>query len=35
MDFVLAALPWTFLWKLRMRRKEKIGVGIAMSVGIV
>lgn len=35
MDFTLAFLPWTFLTTLRMRRKEKIGVGIAMSMGVM
>lgn len=35
MDFTLAAIPWTFLWGLQMRKKEKIGVGIAMSMGVL
>jgi hypothetical protein len=35
MDFVLAILPWTFLWKLKMRRAEKLGVAVAMSFGIM
>ncbi|KAI1442826.1 hypothetical protein F5Y02DRAFT_429439 [Annulohypoxylon stygium] len=34
MDFVLALLPWTFIWKLNLRREEKIGVAAAMSMGI-
>ncbi|KAI6088559.1 hypothetical protein F4821DRAFT_268795 [Hypoxylon rubiginosum] len=34
MDFVLALLPWTFIWKLNLRRKEKVGVAVAMSMGI-
>ncbi|KAK3681340.1 hypothetical protein B0T22DRAFT_540227 [Podospora appendiculata] len=34
-DFILALLPWPIIWKLQMRNKEKIGVGIAMSMGIV
>ncbi|KAK3385617.1 hypothetical protein B0H63DRAFT_501452 [Podospora didyma] len=34
MDIVLACLPWAIVWKLQMKRKEKIGVGIAMSMGI-
>lgn len=33
MDLCLAALPWTILPKLQMKTKEKIGVGIAMSMG--
>jgi hypothetical protein len=35
MDFVLAAIPWTFLPGLTLRRREKIGVGVAMSMGIM
>ncbi|ORY61612.1 uncharacterized protein BCR38DRAFT_525971 [Pseudomassariella vexata] len=35
MDFALALLPWKLIWKLQMRTKEKIGVGIAMSLGIL
>jgi hypothetical protein len=34
MDFALALLPWKFLWGLQMKRKEKIGAGLAMSMGI-
>jgi hypothetical protein len=35
MDFVLALLPWTILWNLQMKRTEKIGAGIAMSLGVL
>ncbi|KAI1406401.1 hypothetical protein F4819DRAFT_156938 [Hypoxylon fuscum] len=35
MDFVLALLPWSFIWKLNLVRKEKIGVAVAMSMGII
>jgi hypothetical protein len=35
MDFVLALLPWKVIWKLQMKRKEKAGVAIAMSMGIL
>ena len=35
MDFVLAALPWTFLWRLLLRRREMLGILIAMSMGAV
>lgn len=35
MDYVLALLPWVILWKLQMKRAEKIGVGIAMSLGVL
>ncbi|KXX80058.1 hypothetical protein MMYC01_200609 [Madurella mycetomatis] len=34
MDIALAMLPWQFIWGLQMKRKEKIGVGVAMSMGI-
>ncbi|KAK3323009.1 hypothetical protein B0H66DRAFT_555653 [Apodospora peruviana] len=34
MDFVLALLPWKIIWKLQMKRKEKVGVAMAMSMGI-
>ncbi|KAI1106219.1 hypothetical protein F4804DRAFT_348976 [Jackrogersella minutella] len=34
MDFVLALLPWPLIWHLKMRTKEKIGVAVAMSMGI-
>ncbi|KAH6632708.1 hypothetical protein F5144DRAFT_260347 [Chaetomium tenue] len=34
MDFTLALLPWKFLWGLQMKRKEKVGAGLAMSMGI-
>ncbi|KAK4039111.1 hypothetical protein C8A01DRAFT_36944 [Parachaetomium inaequale] len=34
-DFVLAALPCFILWNLHMRKKEKLGVVIAMSMGAV
>jgi hypothetical protein len=34
-DFVLALLPWTIVWKLQMRKKEKLGVAFAMSLGIL
>ncbi|GAB1315642.1 hypothetical protein MFIFM68171_05852 [Madurella fahalii] len=34
MDITLAFLPWKFLWSLQMKPREKIGVGIAMSMGV-
>ncbi|KAJ5542103.1 hypothetical protein N7535_004523 [Penicillium sp. DV-2018c] len=33
-DFILALLPWTIVWNLQMRKKEKFGVAFAMSLGI-
>lgn len=34
-DFYLALLPWTLIMGLQMRMREKIGVGIAMSMGVL
>lgn len=34
-DFVLAVLPWTFLYSLTLRKKEKVGICVAMSMGAV
>ncbi|KZL64840.1 integral membrane protein [Colletotrichum incanum] len=34
-DFILSLLPWPIIWGLKMKRHEKIGVAIAMSLGIV
>jgi hypothetical protein len=33
-DITLAMLPWKFLWSLQMKRSEKMGVGLAMSMGV-
>ena len=35
LDFILALLPWKILWGLQMKAREKFGVGIAMSMGIL
>ncbi|CAN8099817.1 unnamed protein product [Discula destructiva] len=35
MDIVLALLPWTILPKLQIKFKEKVGIGLAMSLGIL
>ncbi len=35
MDFALALLPWRVVWGLQMRQKERVGVAIAMSMGIL
>ena len=35
MDFVLAALPWAILRDVRLKLREKIGVTVAMSMGIM
>lgn len=34
-DVALALLPWSFLRSLQMKKKEKVGAGIAMSMGIL
>ena len=34
-DIILALLPWSIVWKLQMKPKEKIGVAIAMSMGVL
>ncbi|KAK1753918.1 hypothetical protein QBC47DRAFT_302551 [Echria macrotheca] len=33
--FMLVMLMWPIIWKLRMPRKEKLGAGIAMSMGFI
>ncbi|CAK7225607.1 hypothetical protein SCUCBS95973_005923 [Sporothrix curviconia] len=33
-DFTLALLPWKFLWNLQMQRRDKLGVLVAMSMGV-
>ena len=35
MDVALSLIPWKLLMQMRIRRKEKIGVAIAMSMGIL
>ncbi|KEZ40592.1 hypothetical protein SAPIO_CDS8506 [Scedosporium apiospermum] len=34
MDVLLSMLPWKIIWHLRMTKKEKIGVLVAMSMGV-
>lgn len=34
-DVALALLPWSFLRSLQMKKKEKVGAGVAMSMGIL
>ncbi|OLN88281.1 hypothetical protein CCHL11_00260 [Colletotrichum chlorophyti] len=33
MDFLLALVPWKLIWGMRMRKHEKVGICIAMSLG--
>ncbi|KAM3086981.1 hypothetical protein ACMFMG_001091 [Clarireedia jacksonii] len=35
MDFFLALFPWLILWKLNMKRKEKITICVSLSLGII
>ncbi len=34
-DITLALLPWHLIWNLQMKKKEKLGVGFAMSMGLL
>ncbi|TLS22299.1 uncharacterized protein PpBr36_09870 [Pyricularia pennisetigena] len=34
MDIILALLPWRIIWKLTINKREKLGVMVAMSMGI-
>ncbi|KAI0598774.1 hypothetical protein F4775DRAFT_172439 [Biscogniauxia sp. FL1348] len=34
-DFALTILAWKIVWSMSMRRNEKIGVGIALSFGLI
>ncbi|KAK0625909.1 hypothetical protein B0T14DRAFT_577129 [Immersiella caudata] len=33
-DFALSFLPWPLIWNLQMQLREKIGVALAMSMGV-
>ncbi|KAH7380436.1 hypothetical protein DE146DRAFT_624766 [Phaeosphaeria sp. MPI-PUGE-AT-0046c] len=35
MDFILATFPWILTWKLDMRKAEKVGLCITMSLGMI
>ncbi|KAM3421885.1 hypothetical protein BST61_g2262 [Cercospora zeina] len=35
MDFIFALFPWVITWNLDMRRREKVGLCITMSLGMV
>jgi hypothetical protein len=35
MDLVLAILPWNIIMSLQMKTKEKLGVALAMSMGVL
>ncbi|EOA89242.1 hypothetical protein ACJQWK_09309 [Exserohilum turcicum] len=34
-DFALALLPWPLIWRIQLKFREKIGVSIAMSMGML
>ena len=34
-DWIFALLPWKLVWGLQMQKKEKFGVAIAMSMGVL
>ncbi|KAI1324770.1 hypothetical protein F5Y16DRAFT_402033 [Xylariaceae sp. FL0255] len=34
-DFILATIPWVVIPKLQMNRKEKFGIAIALSLGLI
>jgi len=34
-DFALALLPWKIIWNLQMEGREKFGVAVAMSMGVL
>ncbi|ORY61371.1 uncharacterized protein BCR38DRAFT_487121 [Pseudomassariella vexata] len=34
-DFILALLPWGYVWKLRTYRRERLAISVAMSLGVV
>ncbi|KAE9366583.1 hypothetical protein N431DRAFT_495054 [Stipitochalara longipes BDJ] len=35
MDFTLALLPWKVIWPLQLKRVEKVGIAVAMSMGVL
>ncbi|CEO60220.1 hypothetical protein PMG11_04858 [Penicillium brasilianum] len=35
MDVILALLPWAVLWDLEMKKREKAGIALAMSMGVI
>lgn len=35
MDITLAMLPWRIVWNLQMKKREKFGVAVAMSMGVL
>lgn len=35
MDFAFAVFPWLIMWKLDMKKSEKVGLCVVMSLGMV
>ncbi|KAH7040679.1 uncharacterized protein B0I36DRAFT_13841 [Microdochium trichocladiopsis] len=35
LDMVLALFPWSIVWKLKLRKAEKLGICVAMSLGVL
>jgi hypothetical protein len=35
MDIALSFLPWQIIWRVTMNKKEKLGVVLAMSLGVL
>ncbi|KAJ5380321.1 uncharacterized protein N7496_002749 [Penicillium cataractarum] len=35
MDVILALLPWAVIWDLEMKKREKAGIALAMSMGVI
>lgn len=35
MDFALAIFAWVLIWPMRIHTAEKVGVGIALSLGVL
>lgn len=35
MDLILALLPWGIIFRLQMKTREKFGIAIAMSMGVL
>lgn len=33
-DIMLAMMPWPLIWGLQMKKKEKLGIALAMSLGV-
>lgn len=34
-DFIFAILPWLFIWKLNMKRRDKLTILLSLSLGVM